>query len=76
MALKKALVGTLSWLRVVVTWQNILRAGGFFGLLFLVVMRERPEPLLIIACCAMMGLPSFWEFDRQRDEKNSGGKSE
>lgn len=59
----------MAGLREVVTWQNILRGGGFFGLLFLVVAREDPEPMLIIACCAMMGLPTFWEMDRNRGGK-------
>jgi hypothetical protein len=61
--------GPVAYLKTLPVWQTLLRAGGFFGLLFLVVKREQPEPLLIIACCAMMGLPSFWEMDRNRGER-------
>ncbi len=70
MGFKKNAASFLALLGRTLTWQNILRTGGFFGLLFLVVERERPEPLLIIACCAMMGLPTFWEMD-----KNNRGPS-
>lgn len=71
MGIRKNAALLLLWVRITVTWQNILRTGGFLGLLFLVVARERPEPLLIIACCAMMGLPTFWDMDKN----NRGGGS-
>ena len=64
MGFKKSASVFLAWVVHTVTWQNIMRAGGFSGLLFLVVARERPEPMLIIACCAMMGLPTFWDMDK------------
>lgn len=73
MSFKKRIGVVFAWLKLVVTWQNIMRTGGLFGLLFLVVERERPEPFLIIACCAMMGLPTFWDMDK--NNRSGGGGS-
>lgn len=53
------------WVAPQATYQNCLRLGGFAGLFFLVGFRDHPDPVLVMAMCAMMGLPAFWEADKK-----------
>ena len=66
MKLQATLVGMA---RKVLTYQNLLRFGGFIGLMYLLVFRSKPDGTLIIALCAMMGLPTFWDLDRSKGEQ-------
>lgn len=57
------------------TYQNLLRIGGFSGVMYLVLFRENPDPTLLLALCAMMGLPTFWDLDKMRQGGRNGGGS-
>lgn len=66
--LKKIIFTLQRWLPVI--WRLALRAVGLAGLIYLGVEREHPDPILIIACLTMMGLPTAIDLDRQRNGRN------
>lgn len=41
------------------TWRNILRASGLGAMLWLILTKQHPDATALLACGAMMGLPSF-----------------
>lgn len=52
-----------------VIWRLVLRAVGLAGLIYLGVEREHPDPIMVIACLTMMGLPTAIDLDRERNGK-------
>lgn len=66
--LKRVIAFILKWIPA--AWRISLRAIGLAGLIYLGVEREHPDPILIITCLTMMGLPTAIDLDRQRNERN------
>lgn len=58
--------GLKKWVHGIATYHNLLRFGGFGGLMYLLVTNSHPDPTLIFALLAMMGLPTFTELDRSK----------
>ncbi len=41
---------------------------GLIGMIYLGVEREHPDPVLIIACLTLMGIPTAIDLDRSKGD--------
>jgi hypothetical protein len=46
-----------------VTWRNIIRACGLGGMIWQMYSHSHPDPTVLLALAAMMGLPTFLGLD-------------
>jgi hypothetical protein len=60
------------WVARQITWRNILRSAGLTTMLWLIYTKDHPDPTALLACGAMMGLPSFIRLIEAEPPKRGG----